>query len=145
VANIDMGTLKPQGYNLEKTPWQGAVSFEIKGTGKRVAYKNGFPDFSPYKHKPGPGSAGRSEVSIVPGNTPKSDQTAAWAASGFSAAERDALLRTHTWHHTTDIASGKVKLILVPKSINNSYGGYAHTGGRAIIEWMRDPAINIPF
>ncbi len=138
-----MGTLKPQGYNLEKTPWQGAVSFEIKGTGKRVSYKNGFPDFSPYKHKPGPGSAGRSEVTIVPGTRPDSDQASAWVASGYTSIEREALELTHTWHHTTDIASGKVKLILVPKAVNNSYGGYAHTGGFAIVKWLREN--NIPF
>ena len=61
MANIDMGTLKPQGYDLEKTPWQGAVSFEIKGTGKRVSYKNGFPDFTPYKYKAGPGRSSEGD------------------------------------------------------------------------------------
>ena len=142
---VDLSSVKPEGYNLDTEDiWQGSVSFELKGSGKRVAYKNGFPDFTPYKYKAGPGRS--SEVSITPGQSREVDFDAAWGAGRFSQAERSALEKSHVWHHATDIANGKVKMQLVEKDVHNlsrTTLGYNHTGGFAIVKWLREN--NIPF
>jgi hypothetical protein len=64
----------------------------------------------------------------------------AWAKSGFNAAERSKINETHVWYHTTDVSTngnGGVKMILVPNNIHDATeGGYNHTGGRAVIEFL---------
>lgn len=149
-------SIHPPDFNFEADLFEGTFEVEVKSLKKRVRYMHGFADFTEHVGAGLPErltkQAGvKLEVRVPIQHGLVKDSSAkeirlAWKESGLleKATEKELMqLEDYTWHHTIDISNGEVKMQLVPKILHNTTeDGVAHTGGAAVIEFLKEAGIS---
>lgn len=114
---------EPRKYEKKVVNDDGSVTYTLKtedGKLVNVTYKNGYPDFSPYKYD---GDLGESEVKIDMTGNNNADFKQANQQAGFGAGANDHP-DGYTWHHNEDGTT----MQLIQSDVHDAA---PHTGGAA--------------
>jgi len=114
---------EPRKYEKKVVNDDGSVTYTLKtedGKLVNVTYKNGYPDFSPYKYD---GDPGESEVKIDMTGNNNADFKQANQQAGFGAGANDHP-DGYTWHHNEDGTT----MQLIQSDVHDAA---PHTGGAA--------------